>query len=142
MKRALKLFVVAFFSVLIFCSTGCNGEKVEKTGITETSNLYGFEGGIVKSKMQSKQAEGTEYSFNIKYGGEVVYVPVTKSEYNSFDINDTIKVIKKQEPSKKEEPVEKKLKDIDGPGYKIVLIDGNYYLVIKLENGLFLNDSL
>lgn len=123
--------------VAFFILQGCGDKGETAFRITETSTLYELDGGTVISKMQSKEDGGMVYSMDVALNGKREIVKITKDEYNSFELGDTIKVIK--------EDVLNDTNTIDNPpvngGYKIVTIGGENYLLIKLNGNISINDT-
>lgn len=136
MKNVIKIFVLILIVAAGLC--GCNRDEAKYTEITDTSNLYQFDGATVVSKMRSNENGNHVYAMDVKYNGKTEYVFVTKDEYDSFELDDTIKVVK-NENILFEEANNGNTETTNG--YKIVTIGGENYLVIKLESNISVNDT-
>lgn len=140
MKILIKVFAIVLLIACASCDKQGSKSKSDEYRVTETSTLYQFDGGVVSSKMQSKKDGKTIYSMNIKINGLSEYTQVTKNEYDSFDLGDTIKIEEKDIPSVDEDTTA--ITEINECGYKIVTIGGENYLVIKLQDNVSINNTI
>lgn len=137
MNNIVKVLFLALAMSIIACTNQSCNEKQTPISITETSKLYDLDGGIVIAKMQSMEGDGTVYAMDVKYNGKNEHVRITKDEYDSFGLDDTIKIVK--------EVTDDAIRltdtqNFDG-GYKIVTVGGENYLVIKLNGNISINDT-
>ena len=133
-----KIICLAFIAISLLFSCNRNDYEQGYSAITEESNLYKYDGGVIVGKMSSKESGGLVYSVNISYNGKNEVVAVTKDEYELFGLCDTVRVAK----PKVEEEFESIEPVVSDYGYKIVTIGGENYLVIKLRDNVSINDTI
>lgn len=128
-----KIYLLLAVILVAFSSCGNDDVVTNPAQIHYLSEYCGFE---VRSKMTDGSTKNIHYYLSL-YSQDTTYynVSVSKNVYNQYGIGDIIEC---------EEENNGKVNISNAPtdgGYKIVMIGGENYMVIKLDSNISVNDT-
>ena len=127
--------IYLLLAVVLIAFSSCDRDEAI-TSPEQKNDLSEYCGCEVRSKMSDVSARHTHYYLSLKNADTTFYnVVVSKKLFNQYDIGNIIEC---------EEENNDKVNISNAPtdgGYKIVMIGGENYMVIKLDSNISVNDT-